>query len=198
MRGVPPVPEHGLALATGLTLLATLALALPAAGQGTADPDSPVEPPAPVASESALVTGPEARLHRLVNRHREAVGCLPLDWHTPSAAVAESRSADMIDRRYFDHVTPDGRTVFDEVADAGIEAWGSIAENIALTQAGASSVLEMWRDSPSHRRNLDNCSFTHHGLGERGGVWTQILLAHPKKGAPGADISRPEPASPRR
>lgn len=142
--------------------------------------------------------GPEGRLHELVNRHRASVGCLALRWHAAAASVAAARSADMIARRYFDHVTPDGRDVFDELADAGVEAWGSTAENIALTQAGASSALEMWRDSPPHRRSLDNCSYTHHGLGERGGVWTQILLAHPKRTVPDSSLNRSEPASPRR
>jgi len=155
-------------------------------------------PAVPSRGAAQTPVGPEARLHDLVNRHREAIGCLPLRWHARSAAVAEGRSADMIDRRYFDHVTPDGRDVFDLLADAGVEAWGSIAENIALTQAGAPSAMEMWRDSPPHRRSLDNCSYTHHGLGERGGVWTQILLAHPKRPVPDSTFSRSEPASPRR
>lgn len=116
---------------------------------------------------------------------------MPLSWHAPSAAVAEARSADMIERGYFDHVTPDGHTVFDQLRDAGIAARGSIAENIALTQAGPSAALELWRDSPPHRKNLDNCAFTHEGIGERGGVWTQILLDQPKP------VSRPA-ASPLR
>lgn len=145
---------------------------------------------------AAAQTGPEARLHELVNRHRDAALCPPLAWHRPSAAVAEERSADMVRRRYFDHRTPDGRTVFDALAEAGVEAHGSIAENIALTRAGPSSVIELWRESPPHRRNLDNCAFTHHGLGEREGVWTQILVAQPKP------VERPqtpaEPLSPRR
>lgn len=172
------VPEPSGALTAALLALAHLALATSGIGQTPA--------------------GPEARLHELVNRHRASVGCLPLRWHTAAASVAEARSADMITRRYFDHVTPDGRDVFDQLADAGVEAWGSTAENIALTQAGAASALEMWRDSPPHRRSLDNCSFTHHGLGERGGVWTQILLAHPKSSVPNGSLSRSEPASPRR
>lgn len=136
--------------------------------------------PRPANAQEAGPAGPEAALHRLVNQHRATVGCKALEWHPPTAAVAEARSADMVARGYFDHVTPDGRTVFDEVAAAGIEAWGSIAENIALTQAGAASALELWTDSRPHRRNLENCSFTHEGLGQRAGVWTQILLAQPK------------------
>lgn len=147
-------------------------------------------------------SGPEARLHALVNARREAVGCPPLAWHAPAARVAEDRSADMIAHRYFDHRTPDGRTVFDELAAARIRAAGDIAENLALTPAGPASALEMWRDSPEHRRNLDRCSFTHHGLGERDGVWTQILLANPVTAKSAADSGptvspAPDPSSPR-
>lgn len=157
--------------------------------------------PSPLAAQETTAAqeapaGPEGRLHALVNRHREAAFCPPLAWHPASASVAEARSADMIARRYFDHRTPDGRTVFDVLAEAGIEAWGSVAENIALTQAGPASVLELWRDSPPHRRNLERCDFTHHGLGERGGVWTQILLSRPKGVSAGAAPS--PPATPRR
>lgn len=190
VSGRPSVPGRGGTPAAAILALATFAVAILAL-------------PAPAAAQ--VPAGPEARLHELVNRHRESVGCLPLRWHAAAASVAEARSADMIARRYFDHVTPDGRDVFDELAAAGVEAaWGSMAENIALTQAGAPSALEMWRDSPSHRRSLDNCSYTHHGLGERGGVWTQILLAHPKRPPPpqrpprDSSFSRSEPASPRR
>ena len=143
---------------------------------------------------AAAQSGAEARLHELVNRHRDAALCPPLAWHRPSAAIAEERSEDMVRRRYFDHRTPDGRSVFDLLAGAGIEAHGSIAENIALTGAGPSSVMELWRESPPHRRNLDNCSFTHHGLGEHDGVWTQILIAQPK---PATVPGMSEPVSPR-
>lgn len=146
------------------------------------------------ATEANAQETPEARLHALVNDHRDAAGCPSLLWHEPSATVAEERSADMVRRRYFDHRTPDGRTVFDLVDEAGIEAHGSIAENIALTQAGPASVMELWRESSPHRRNLDNCSFTHHGLGEREGVWTQILVAQPK---PADRIMRRLPSTPR-
>lgn len=183
MRGRSAVPGPAGSPAAAIVALATTAIATFAVA-------------APAAAQTP--GAPEARLHELVNRHRASVGCLPLRWHATAASVAEARSADMIARRYFDHVTPDGRDVFDEFADAGLEAWGNTAENIALTQAGAPSAVEMWRDSPSHRRSLDNCAYTHHGLGERGGVWTQILLAHPKRPVPDSSLSRSEPASPRR
>lgn len=163
-------------------LMAAFGQPSPIAAQTRPEAAAPALPP----------PGPESRLHDRVNSHRGSIGCRPLDWHAPSASVAEARSADMIARRYFDHWTPDGRNVFDELAEAGIEARGSIGENIALSHAGPASVLELWRDSPPHRRNLDNCSFTHHGLGERGGVWTQILLAQPQRAAARAPVGPSE------
>ena len=166
MRKATPFPFRGRRL-----LAAALLVALPGVSQAqSAQTDRFGSPPG----------GPEGRLHTLVNAHRERIGCKALGWHDGAADVAESRSADMIRRRYFDHVTPDGRSVFDLLADAGVRAWGSMAENIALTQAGPDAVLELWRESHGHRRNLENCAFTHQGLGERGGVWTQILVAQPR------------------
>ena len=155
-----PEAGHGRRRGAGVLVAAMLVLLLPA--PGTAQQGEP------------------ARLHRMLNAHRSEIGCLPLAWHEGAARVAADRSADMHARAYFDHVTPDGDDVFDKLAEDGIAAWGSMAENIALTQAGASSVAELWLESPPHRRNVENCSFTHHGLGERGGYWTQILLAQPK------------------
>ena len=99
-------------------------------------------------------SGEVGKLHTLINDHRDAIGCPRLIWHPAAAVVAESRSRDMDVRDYFDHTDPDGRTFIDELASAGIHAWGTVAENIALTQAGADSAMELWLESPPHRRNL--------------------------------------------
>jgi len=120
------------------------------------------------------------RLHDLINMHRETIGCPSLAWHAGAATVAQDRSADMDNRNYFDHKSPEGRTFIQELEDARIETRGSMGENIALTQAGPASALELWVDSKPHRENLENCAFTHQAIGESSGFWTQILLAHPK------------------
>ncbi len=126
-------------------------------------------------------SGEIGRLHSMINAHRETVGCAPLAWHSGAAAIAQHRSDDMDRRNYFDHTTPDGRTFIQDLEDAGIDTWGSVGENIALTQAGAASAIELWVDSRPHRRNLENCSYTHQAIGESSGFWTQILLAQPKR-----------------
>ncbi len=56
---------------------------------------------------------------------------------------------------------------------------GSIAENIALTVRGPDVVLDLWVESEPHRQNLDDCSFTHHGLGLFRDRWTQVLIEDP-------------------
>lgn len=125
-------------------------------------------------------SGDKRRLHNLINMHREAIGCPSLAWHAGAAAVAQDRSTDMDNRNYFDHKSPEGRTFIQELRDARIETWGSMGENIALTQAGPASALELWVDSKPHRQNLENCAFTHQAIGESSGFWTQILLQDPK------------------
>jgi len=121
------------------------------------------------------------RLHNLINNYRESVGCASLSWHAGASVVARYRSSDMDRRNYFDHKTPEGRTFIDELESADIQTWGGIGENIALTQAGAESALELWIDSKPHRQNIENCSYTHQAIGESSGFWTQILLAQPKQ-----------------
>jgi uncharacterized protein YkwD len=121
-----------------------------------------------------------AELHRLVNVHRQAAGCESLRWHEATARVAEAHSADMSRRDYFDHVTPEGTDLFRRLLAGGVTWQGSIAENIALTVRGPELVIELWMDSPPHRANLLDCSFTHHGLGLFRDRWTQVLIERPQ------------------
>jgi len=120
-----------------------------------------------------------ARLHRLVNLRRVAAGCEPLKWHEPTARVAEAHSRDMSRRAYFDHVTPEGTDLSQRLLAGGVTWRGSIAENIALTVRGPATVIELWMDSPPHRSNLEDCSFTHEGLGLFIDRWTQVLVERP-------------------
>jgi uncharacterized protein YkwD len=118
-------------------------------------------------------------LHTLVNAHRREVGCRPLEWHEASATVARRHSSDMAERRYLDHQDPEGTSFLERLLAGGVTWSGPVSENLALTPAGAASVMELWLDSPGHRRNLENCAFTHHGVGSLDGLWTQLLLANP-------------------
>lgn len=113
---------------------------------------------------------------RLVNAHRQARGCPALVWLEGAAQAAQAHSADMARRRYFDHVTPEGRQPWDRLAARGV-GYRSMAENIAWTpQQTAAQTLRGWVGSPGHRQNLENCAFTHHGIGMQSAYWTHVFV----------------------
>lgn len=121
--------------------------------------------PAPAHAETSLLA---SQLVTGVNRVRSEAG-LPLLTETADLdAVAFERSADMASRQYFSHVTPEGRTVFLMLAERGI-AYRAAGENLAWNtadEATASSIaLQSFLNSPPHRANLLNPSFSQIGIG---------------------------------
>jgi uncharacterized protein YkwD len=126
-------------------------------------------------------TGPEAdaspevsAFAALVNDHRVAVGCGPLTWVSGLADVAQAHSVDMVNRDYFDHTSPDGKSPFDRMRDAGL-TFSLAAENIAWGYASAEQVLQGWLDSSGHRANIENCQLTEHGVGLHETRWTHVF-----------------------
>jgi hypothetical protein len=88
------------------------------------------------------------------------------------AALARAHSADMRDRDYFDHDTPEGVSPFDRARAAGLTTMR--AENIAQGQATPAAVMADWMDSPGHRANILDCDLTTLGVGVAygpGGPW---------------------------
>lgn len=110
-----------------------------------------------------------------MNDHRLDEGCGALEWDSEVAAVAHAHSADMVDRGYFAHTNPDGDSPGDRLSDAGIAVSGW-AENIAAGHSSGESVLAAWLNSTGHRNNIENCTFTHHGVGLEGMHWTHVFI----------------------
>jgi len=130
-------------------------------------------------TDDTAVPAALSELHQRVNAYRLAAGCEALQWHEPTARVAEAHSRDMANRGFFDHLTPEGTDLSRRLLTGGVSWRGSIAENIALTAQGPEVVIELWVDSPPHRENLENCVFTHQGLGVFRDRWTQVLIERP-------------------
>jgi uncharacterized protein YkwD len=134
--------------------------------------------PAPVA-QAAVPADPtaEAAVLALVNEARVDAGCGALTADPALAAVARAHSADMRDRDYFSHTSPEGLSPFDRAERAGIDY--SRAENIAFGQADATAVMEAWLESPGHRANILDCELTKLGVGVAEGPggpwWTQLF-----------------------
>ncbi len=128
------------------------------------------------AGGASAIEDPEVReLVRLVNEHRLAIGCPPLAWHPRLAKVAQAHSEDMARRGFFGHVNPDGENPFDRIQDALIE-YHAAGENIAAGHSEAREVFRAWMKSKGHRANLENCLYTHHGIGRFQNRWTHVFV----------------------
>jgi uncharacterized protein YkwD len=140
-------------------------------------PKSPPLPPQPIG-----VAGVEAQVLALVNVERgKKPGCRPVTNDPRLAAVARAHSADMAERNYFDHTTPDGVDFATRITKAGY-TWSTAGENIAAGQPDPASVMTSWMNSPGHRANILNCDFTNLGVGlaydsRRTPYWTQDFAA---------------------
>lgn len=124
--------------------------------------------------------GIEQEAVRLVNAERQAAGLPPLitDWQL--TRVARIKSEEMRDRGYFAHQSPTYGTPFEMMSKFGLSFRGA-GENIAAGQATAKQVVASWMNSPGHRQNILNKSFTHVGIGYASGgknshYWTQMFL----------------------
>ena len=112
---------------------------------------------------------------RLVNQHRKQVGCKPLTWIGAVAVVAQQHSEDMFNYSFFSHTNHLGKSPFDRLQGAGIR-YRMAAENIASGQQTAEQVLQSWVRSSGHRRNIENCDLTQHGVGLSNNRWTHVMV----------------------
>jgi uncharacterized protein YkwD len=136
----------------------------------------PAPAPAPTGSTTAAgATAIEAEVTRLTNAERAKAGCGALRIDARLTAAARGHSADMVDRDYFSHTSPDGRGPGDRAEAAGYPRWSG--ENIAAGYSTAAAVVQGWMNSEGHRANILNCSSTATGVGydARGNMWTQMF-----------------------
>jgi len=154
------------------TLLLAIALALVA----LAAPASALAASAGCASADALpgVTS-EAALSKatvcLINRERARRGTRGLRTNRRLTRAAASHTRDMIQKRYFEHVSQTGRDVVDRLLSSGylgrVRKW-VVGENLAWgigTRSTPREILASWMSSPGHRQNILNRRFREIGIG---------------------------------
>ncbi len=109
---------------------------------------------------------------QLVNRDRRLNGLKPLVEDPVLAEAAQRHAQDMLDRNFYDHVTPEGKTPSDRFAALGGK--GGAGENIMKMEGAAGVVLNFklieenqkgWMYSPGHRENLLLPDYTRFGYG---------------------------------
>lgn len=119
----------------------------------------------------------EEEVVKLTNVQREKHGLNPLKIDKKLSQVAKEKSRDMVLHDYFDHDSPTYGSPFDMMELFGIK-YKSAAENIAYGYSTPEMVVDGWMNSPGHRENILNESFTHIGVGymETNHVWTQQFI----------------------
>ncbi|MEP6681774.1 MAG: CvpA family protein [Parafilimonas sp.] len=117
----------------------------------------------------------EAKMLVLVNKERKKAGLPPLAADPALQKVALAHSADMFQRGYFAHITPEGKDPFDRMRDANIK-FLLAGENLALAQT-LFIAHESLMNSPGHRANILRSGFGRLGIGILDGGVYGIMIS---------------------
>lgn len=156
---------------------------LPEKGTGTTTNQNSNSDNIAQGNASAIAGSVEAKENevlRLVNAERAKHGLKALTMSTALIDLAEMKSRDMAEKRYFDHTSPTYGTPFQMLQNYGV-SYRSAGENIAAGQQTPESVMNSWMNSSGHRANILNGSYTEIGVGyyaggQYGRYWTQLFI----------------------
>ncbi len=153
-------------------------------------------PPPPTATDTAQPTSPpacdpsgngsfESALIALINQERQDRGIGSLSPQGQLATAGRNHSADMACNGFFSHTGSDGSLPWDRVSALGY-SYSSIAENIFAGSSNAQTAFNAWLNSPGHRDNMLNPTYTEIGIGYRYwadspyGAYTTAVFANPR------------------
>jgi len=115
----------------------------------------------------------------LTNKKRAEVGLPPLEMDDTLSQAALAKGTDMIDRDYWAHVAPDGTQPWKFFIDFNYR-YRFAGENLARDFSNASSAIEAWMASPTHRENMLSPKYKEIGIavieGDLDGVETTIIV----------------------
>ncbi|MBU0572733.1 CvpA family protein [Patescibacteria group bacterium] len=130
----------------------------------TIKPESKERVALEVATQELLVDeASEGEMFKLVNEEREAAGLNKLSWDTEIVSVARVHATDMWERKYFGHVSPEGKDAGDRLTEAGIN-YDYAGENLALAPTVSSAHVGLM-NSEGHRENILEPKFNKVGIG---------------------------------
>jgi uncharacterized protein YkwD len=105
----------------------------------------------------------------------------PVAWNEQLMTAASSHSKDMAERNYFDHSSPEGRSVSHRASGSRYN-WKSVGENIAGGDTSVNEVVRGWMASPDHCVNIMEPAFADIGVAcmqrpgsQWGTYWTMVL-----------------------
>jgi uncharacterized protein YkwD len=119
----------------------------------------------------------ERRIFQLSNDARRKNHLPSLDWDNSLALKAQDKSDDMLQKKYFSHTSPEGKTIKDRMQEEKPASFGTISrvgENIYMgsrfdytvdVKTQARMIVDGWMTSPGHRKNMLDPNYTHMGIG---------------------------------
>lgn len=124
----------------------------------------------------AIDQAAESRMLELLNDERRRFGLRPLVRDATIDEVARAHSVDMLQRGYFSHETPEGRSPFDRMRSGRVQ-FVAAGENLALAPT-VDLAHQGLMGSPGHRANILRPEFGRVGIGAaradgRGRIFTQ-------------------------
>lgn len=116
---------------------------------------------------------------KIVNRERLSNGAKPISMFKKLQSATDVRKEEVA--TYFAHERPNGKSCFTVLDEKNIVYFGA-GENIAAGHRNPAEVMNGWMNSPGHRRNILNSSYTHIGIGycPQGGYgtsWVQMFIS---------------------
>ncbi|GBK61711.1 hypothetical protein PbDSM24746_17150 [Paenibacillus macerans] len=108
----------------------------------------------------------------MVNKERSKAGLAALTMSPELSNMAMVKAQDMYNNNYFDHNSPTHGSPFDMMKEFGI-TYNSAGENIAKGQSSPTQVMNDWMNSPGHKANILNSSYTKIGVAYYNSEWVQ-------------------------
>ncbi len=99
----------------------------------------------------------------MINRYRSTRGLRPLTMETKLTAAAERHSTDLARADRISHTGTDGSNPWHRVKLSGYRPLLA-AENVGAGQRSFEEVLQGWKESPGHDKNLLLADATHMGI----------------------------------
>lgn len=129
-------------------------------------PQNPASPPP--GSVPVSLSPDEDYLLKAINGQRAAVGIAPVQIDPAMAEIARARSADMAERDYFSHQTPEGANFLNALADERISyrfVGEIIARNNFSDEQANAVAIDSYLKSPAHKAVMLDGRFQSAGIG---------------------------------
>ena len=122
---------------------------------------------------------PPAEVIRLTNEKRIMAGVAVLKENATLSQAAQAKGADMLNKGYWAHVSPNGTQRWQFFSNFGYK-YRYAGENLARDFSDPASAVEAWMASPSHKENLLSSRYKEIGVavveGNLNGVDTTIII----------------------